>query len=297
MTSTAPATPIQTRTVSVPGATITYDVRGDLTPDVTPLVLVGSPMDASGFTTLASHFPDRVVITYDPRNAGRSEREEPTAEVDAAQHADDLHAVLADLGTGPVDLFGSSGGALNALVLVARHPDDVRLLVAHEPPLTQAVADHQHVAAVVNDMWDTYTTQGSGPAMAKFISFVMYRGEVSADYLEQPAPDPAMFGMSGEDDGKRDDPLMTNLRGGCNLDLDLATVAAAPTRVVLAAGEESGGPTDGEFAGRAAYGVAKALGSEVAIFPSGHGGFLGGEFGQTGKPVEFAARLREVLAS
>jgi pimeloyl-ACP methyl ester carboxylesterase len=297
MTNTTPLTPSETvtRTVSVPGATVTYDVRGELGPDVTPLVLIGSPMDASGFGTLAAHFPDRVVVTYDPRNAGRSECDDPKAEVTAEQHADDLHAVIQALGTGPVDLFGSSGGALNALVLVARHPDDVRLLVAHEPPLTQAVADADAVAAVVNDMYATYQAQGQGPAMAKFIAFVMHRGEVTSSYLEQPAPDPAMFGMSADDDGSRNDALMNNLRGGCNYALDYDAVRAASTRVVLAAGEESGGPTEGEFAGRAAYGLAAALGEEVAVFPSGHAGFLGGEFGQTGKPTEFAARLREVL--
>lgn len=286
---------VVTRTVSVPGATVVYDVRGDLQPDVTPLVLIGSPMDASGFGTLASHFPDRVVVTYDPRNTGRSTSDDAAAEVTAEQHADDLHAVLAALGTGPVDMFGSSGGALNALVLTTRHPGDIRVLIAHEPPLTKAVPDADAVAAVVDDMYATYRAQGQGPAMAKFITFVMSRGEVPSNYLERPAPDPAMFGMSSADDGTRNDPLMNNLRGGCNHDLDYDAVSASPTQVIMAAGEESGGPTGGEFACRAAYGVAAALGTDVVVFPSGHAGFLGGEFGQTGKPEEFADRLREVL--
>ena len=34
---------------------------------------------------------------------------------------------------------------------------------------------------------------------------------------------------------------------------------------------------------------------EPAVFPSHHGGFLGGEFGQQGQPERFAARLHEVL--
>jgi hypothetical protein len=33
------------------------------------------------------------------------------------------------------------------------------------------------------------------------------------------------------------------------------------------------------------------------IFPSHHGGFLGGEYGQTGAPDAFAAKLRQVLRS
>ncbi|MCH1868404.1 alpha/beta fold hydrolase [Nocardioides sp. CFH 31398] len=286
-----------TRTVAVPGATLTYDVHGELAPGVTPLVLAASPMDASGFETLRSHFTDRVVVTYDPRNTGRSVRDEPTAGVSPEEHADDLHAVLADLGSGPVDLFGSSGGAVNGLHLVARHPDDVRLLVAHEPPAANVLGDEAEVAAVCDDMVATYDAHGVGPAMAKFIAFVMHRGPTPPDHLEQPAPEPAAFGLPTEDDGSRNDPLMSNLRGG-NVHRglpDVEAVSRAATRVVVAVGEESGGPDDGEMPARAAYGVAAALGQEVVVFPSHHAGFLGGEFGQTGEPEAFAVRLRDVL--
>jgi hypothetical protein len=57
-------------------AAIAYDVRGPLpTADGRPpLLMIGQPMDASGFGTLASHFPDRTVVTYDPRGLGRSIR-------------------------------------------------------------------------------------------------------------------------------------------------------------------------------------------------------------------------------
>jgi pimeloyl-ACP methyl ester carboxylesterase len=286
-------------TVSVPGATLVYDVHGELADGVTPLLLVASPMDASGFGTLASHFRDRVVVTLDPRNAGRSKPDDPGAPVTAQEHAEDLHAVITDLGAGPVDLFGSSGGAANALMLVAAHPDDLRLLVAHEPPMAGTLPDHEHVRAVTDDMLATYDEQGEGPAMAKFISFVMHRGLVTPAYLEQPDPDPAVFGMPSDDDGSRDSPLMANMRGG-GVDAvpDAAAIRAASTRVVVAVGEESAtSTTDGEMAGRAAYGVAGLLGLEPVVFPGGHGGFLGGEHGQVGKPDEFAAKLREVLAT
>ena len=56
-----------TYTLDVPGAVLTYDVRrSDLT-DAPVLLLVGSPMGAAGFGTLAGHFTDRTVLTYDPR--------------------------------------------------------------------------------------------------------------------------------------------------------------------------------------------------------------------------------------
>jgi pimeloyl-ACP methyl ester carboxylesterase len=285
-----------THTVAVPGATLTYDVHGELGPGVTPLVMAGSPMDASGFETLRSFFPDRVVVTYDPRNTGRSVRDEPTAAVSPEEHADDLHAVLAAVGHGPVDLFGSSGGAMNGLTLVARHPDDVRLLVAHEPPAADLLPDREVIGAVCDDMVATYDAQGVGPAMAKFITFVMERGPAPSDYLGRPAPDPAAFGLPAEDDGSRDDPMMSNMRGrNVHGVPDPEVLGRASTRIVLAAGEESGGPEDGEMPARAAYAVAATLGQRVAVFPSHHAGFLGGEFGQTGEPEAFAARLREVL--
>ncbi|HEX7197347.1 MAG TPA: alpha/beta hydrolase, partial [Candidatus Limnocylindria bacterium] len=56
-----------TRTLEAPGATLTYDVRPGGDGDTPPLFLIGSPMGAAGFGTLAGHFPDRTVITYDPR--------------------------------------------------------------------------------------------------------------------------------------------------------------------------------------------------------------------------------------
>lgn len=297
--TTDPGLAPTTATLPVEGAVLTYDVRGDLastTADQPPLLLVGAPMPASGFTTLASHFPDRVVVTYDPRNTGRSARDEPTAPVTTAEHAADLHALVTALGRGPVDLFGSSGGAVVALALVARHPDDLRVLVAHEPPAVQVLPDAERVAAVHADIIDTYDREGHGPAMARFITHVMHRGEVPADALDRAAPDPAMFGLSPEDDGRRDDPLMANLRGGvAGGDLDVAAVAGAPTRVVVGVGAESGGPTDGEMAVRSAYALASALGVEPVVFPGGHNGFLGGEYGQTGEPEAFAATLRAVL--
>ncbi|MBC2933691.1 alpha/beta fold hydrolase [Nocardioides sp. zg-1228] len=291
----APRTP---GTVAVPGAVLSFDVVGDLadaTPDTPPLVLAGSPMDSTGFGSLAARLDGRVLVLTDPRNTGRSTPDDATAAVTPQQHAEDLHALVAALGVGQVDVFASSGAAVNLLHLLAAHPDDVRILVAHEPPMAGLLPDADAIARACDDMVATYDAAGQGPAMARFIGLVTHRGEVTGD---EPAPDPAMFGLPTEDDGSRDDPLMANVRGGGVISVpDLDAVRAAPTRVVVGVGEESGGPDDGEIAGRAAHAVARALGQEPVVFPGGHNGFLGGEFGQTGAPDEFAARLREVLAT
>ncbi|MFC4015005.1 alpha/beta fold hydrolase [Nonomuraea purpurea] len=282
----------KTHTLQVPGATLHYDVReGEASPI---LLLIGSPMDATGFTTLAGHFADRTVVTYDPRGIGRSERTDGAAESTPDLHADDLHRLITALGGGPVDIFASSGGAVNGLALVARHPEQVRTLVAHEPPAAQALPDRERALAAVADIRGTYERDGFGPAMAKFIAITSLRGEIPADFADMPMPNPADFGMPTEDDGSRDDSLFAqNLISCTHYEHDFAALRAASTRVVVGVGAESAG----EMAHRGGQAVAERLGVEPVTFPSDHGGFLGGEFGMKGDPDAFAVTLRQVLAS
>ncbi len=281
-----------TRTIEAPGASLTYDVRPGDSPDAAPLFLIGSPMAAPGFGTLAGHFTDRTVITYDPRGSERSQLTEPTSPPTPDQHADDLHQIIEELGVGRVDMFASSGGAVNALALVARHPDDVATLVAHEPPLPAVLSDRDAALAASRAVHETYMQLGWGAGMAHFIAVVSHQGEFPDDFAQQPAPDPQIFGMPADDDGSRSDPLLAlALVGSIGYEPDLDALRAAPTRIVMAAGNE-----EGTMANRGAFGVAERLGTRVVVFPSGHGGFLGGEYGQMGEPDAFAAKLRDVLA-
>jgi pimeloyl-ACP methyl ester carboxylesterase len=138
---TAMAEP-KTHTLSVPGATLRYDIReAETDSDAPVLLMIGSPMSAAGFTTLAGHFRDRTVVTYDPRGIGRSELTDGATQTTPIERADDVHRLIAELDGGPVDVFGSSGGAVDGLVLVASHPERVRTLVAHEPPSATALPD------------------------------------------------------------------------------------------------------------------------------------------------------------
>jgi len=288
---TTTATQPTTRTLDVAGATLTYDIRkGDSPAPV--LLLIGSPMGAGGFVTLASHFTDRTVVTYDPRGVERSTKADPASLSTPDQHADDLHRIIDQLGTGPVDLFASSGGAVNALALVAKHPEQVRTLVAHEPPLASILPDRDNAMAVTQAIHDTYQRSGFGAGMAQFIAAVSHKGPMTAEYAAQPAPDPAMFGLPAGDDGSRTDPLLgQNIVTCTHYEPDFEALRAASTRIVLAAGAES----EGEMAHRGAEAVAERLGTVPVSFPSGHGGFLGDEYGQPGEPDAFAAKLREVL--
>jgi pimeloyl-ACP methyl ester carboxylesterase len=286
---------MQTHTLETPDVDLVYDVHGPWPSEDgrPPLVMIGQPMCAEGFTTLASYLPDRTVVAYDVRGLGRSVRKDGRQDHTPQDNADDVHAIIEAIGGGPVELLGSSGGAVTALELVARYPDDVSVAVAHEPPLFAVVPDADRAREAEAAVHAAYREGGFGAGMAAFIGFTSWQGEYSAEYFEQPVADPAQFGMPTEDDGNRSDPLLSGDSNAVTAYLpDLDALKAAPTRLVVAVGEESAQ----QFPARAGSALAAQLGHEVTVFPSHHGGFMGGEHGYAGKPEEFAAKLREVLA-
>lgn len=272
---------------------LAYDVHGVVpsSDGRPPLLMIGQPMDAGGFRPLVARLPERTVVTYDPRGLGRSVRHDGYVEHVPDVQARDVHTLIRALGGGPVDMFASSGGAVTALALVAAHPDDVGTLVAHEPPLIPVLPDAGAARRAWDDVRETYEKHGGGAGMAAFIAWTSWRGEFTDAYFAAPAPDPAAFGLPAGDDGRRDDPLLARSHPVCTYAIDVAALAATPTRIVLAAGEESAD----QFAGRGAAGVAALLGQEVTLFPSHHVGFGDAESGWPGEPDAFAERLREIL--
>ena len=291
---TTRTTQTTTHTLDVPGATLTYDVRRNDASTEPILLLIASPMGAAGFGTLSRHFSDRTVVTYDPRGVERSVKTDPASPVTPDVHADDLHRLIQAIGGGPVDLFATSGGAVNALALVSKHPEEVRTLVAHEPPLGSVLPDRDHALAAARAVHETYQRSGWGAGMAHFIAVSSHQGPFTAEVAGQPAPDPAMFGLPAEDDGSRTDPLLgQNMLTSIDYEPDFDALRSESTQIVMAAGEES----EGQLPSRGASAVAERLGTKPVLFPSDHGGFLGGEYGQTGQPDAFAAKLREVLAA
>jgi pimeloyl-ACP methyl ester carboxylesterase len=300
MTSTkeTPMTSTTTETLHLPDVDLVYDVHGPVpTADGRPLLfMIGQPMQADGFTDLAAQFPDRTVVTYDPRGLGRSAvRRDGRHDQTPQDQAADLHALAAHLGQGRVDVFGSSGGAVAGLPWVSLHPGDVATLVAHEPPTTWALPnDAEEADRAFRGVREAYQDRGFGAGMAQFIALTMWPGEFTDAYFAQPPADPAMFGMPTEDDGNRDDMLLSERAVTVTrYEYDLDAIRSSGTRVVLGVGEETGDT----ITARTARAVADKLGADVAMFPSHHGGFVGGgpDNPYAGKPVEFGVTLHEVL--
>jgi pimeloyl-ACP methyl ester carboxylesterase len=208
--------------------------------------------------------------------------------------AADLHALVSHLGVGPVDVFASSGGAVAALAWGTAYPGDLATVVAHEPPLITVLPDAAAASRAFDQVRKAYADKGFGAGMAGFIHMTSWEGEFTDGYFATPLPDPAAYGMPAEDDGSREDPLLSERsRPVGEYELDVEAVRAMGDRLRVAVGEESAGT----FTDRTSRGLATALGTEVVVFPSHHGGFAGPENGYPGQPEAFAERLREVLIS
>lgn len=284
----------ESRSLTLPDAEIAYRVRGPLPPDggKPVLLMIGQPMTSEGFTELAAHFPERTVVTYDPRGLGGSTRRDGRSDHDPQRQAEDLHALVAELG-GPVEIFASSGGAVTGLALVSAHPTDVATLVAHEPPLIGLLPDAERARSADAAVREAYRRRGWGAGMAAFIAMVSWQGEFTEEFAARPLPEPAEFGLPAADDGMRDDPLLSGSSAAVSgYAPDPESLRPARTRVVIGVGEDSGTT----LTGRTAKAAAQLLGKSAVAFPGGHGGFHSLDPLDPGRPEAFATRLRAVLA-
>jgi hypothetical protein len=138
---------------------------------------------------------------------------------------------------------------------------------------------------------DAYDAKGSNAGLAAFIAMTSGPGEFTDEYFAQPAPDPTALGMPTEDDGSRDNPLLSDRSWAISsYRPDVDALAATPTHIVIAVGEES----RTTFTGRTAVATAERLGQQATVFPSHHGGFLGSESGYAGPEANFATSSRSV---
>jgi pimeloyl-ACP methyl ester carboxylesterase len=266
-----------THSLVVPGARLHYEVRGE-----GPLLLIlGSPMAAAQFAPLAEALAvDHTVVTTDPRGIAGSPLDDPTQDSTPDLRADDVAAILDDLGADRADVFGSSGGAVTGLALVARHPSRVGTLVAHEPPLLELLPDAAQQRANIEDIVKTFHREGLAAAMTKFM---INAGFQASDPDTQGAPVTPEPSPQQVADGTRF--ITHELRGTAAYLPDVAALTRGPAGVVVGIGVASGGL----ITYRTSVALADRLGMRPVEFPGDHGGFLSA-------PGEFAEVLRAALA-
>jgi pimeloyl-ACP methyl ester carboxylesterase len=266
--------------LEVPGASLHYEVQGS---GPVLLIIPGMPADAGFYAVLARRLADTwTVVAYDPRGMSRSRLHGPPTDQRVEVHADDAHRVLDAVGQGPAHVLTDSVSGLVGLHLAATRPDQVRTLVAFEPPLTELLADRERWRRFYEDLSATYRSQGLLPALQQF-------GEATGLGGGEPPPgDP--------------DPEVTAAmaRIGENMDLwlshvvrpsfqgytpDLAKLRTGPTRVVVALGQAS---RPDQLTTRTTLALADQLGTTPVTVPGDHEAV-------TSHPEAYAAMVRRVL--
>jgi pimeloyl-ACP methyl ester carboxylesterase len=244
--------------IDTPGARQYFEIRGS----GPVLIIVGSPMASRDFAPLAEALAsDHTVVTLDPRGISRSTLDDPAEASTVDQRADDVIAILDALGVQTADLFGSSGGAVTGLAVVARHPGRIGTLIAHEPPLLELLPDAAEQRASTDEIVAIFHSHGVGAAFARFMGNAGFEpGEDGPPPSENPEQDAA--------DGARF--FSVDLQATTRYTIDLAALAASETRVVVGLGAESGGLVTA----RTSAALAESLQVETTGFPGDHGGFM-----------------------
>ncbi|GAA3082361.1 pimeloyl-ACP methyl ester carboxylesterase [Kribbella aluminosa] len=271
--------------LAVPGAELYYETAGS-----GPLVLLipGGNGDAMPYAGLLRQLSDDyTVVAYNRRGFSRSPADGP---VDAATRldadADDAVALIEHLGSGPAHVFGSSSGAIVGLHLLTRSPEHVATLISHEPPLATLLPDGDEWLAFLDELYDAWRADGPAEAMRRFGERVL--GVTADDSSERFAalPEEQRAELMQRMSANLNFWFEYELRTYPRYEPDLTALAALDDRLVLAGGNES----RELFPYRPNTVLAERLGLQVVDFPGNH-------IGYATHPVEFAAQLRELLAS
>lgn len=145
----------------MPGARLHTETHGS-----GPLLLLihGGNGDSASFDGIVGPLAEHVtVLTYVRRGFVRSPLDVPPAGAGRiAADVEDAAALICAHG-GEALVFGSSSGAIVALDLVTRHPDLVRVVVVHEPPILELLDDPGAWAARFAGIRARYEAEGLMP--------------------------------------------------------------------------------------------------------------------------------------
>jgi pimeloyl-ACP methyl ester carboxylesterase len=258
---------VMTHTLKVPGATLHYEIQG-----AGPVLLMipGGPADAGVFASIAPALADRYrVVSYDPRGNSRSGVDGAPDDWSVDVHADDASRLLTAVGDGPAYVFGNSSGAFVALALAVGHPEQVRAVVAHEPPVMELLPDAERHREANREIYELYRRAGAGAAMAKFLAAAGLVREAQAAPAPPKEPDPETLQMMARMGKNVERFIAHGLRQiGAHVP-DVAGLRSGSPRVIVGAGEGSRAlPIFG-----ASKALADRLGTTLLLFPGDHGGF------------------------
>ncbi|MGF3055486.1 alpha/beta fold hydrolase [Microbacterium sp. YY-01] len=271
------ATPRITNSVETPDGTLYYELRGE----GPVIVLVGSPMHAEPFAPLAdllSH--EHSVLTLDPRGIRHSTVKDRSIDSTPELRANDLARLIEHVDRGRAAVFGSSGGAVTALALAQSHPDLLRAVVAHEPPLNELLDDRDDLRRTTQQMCERYLAGDIIGAWRMFFA--------TANIPVPPEAVEHMFGGERDPQDVADEHywFARELRPSTWWHPDVAVLQerTVTMRIEVGIGEDS----TGQECDRTSRALCRLLGRHPVLFPGDHTGFVT-------HPEAFSTRLASLV--
>ncbi|GGV30956.1 putative hydrolase YraK [Actinomadura cremea] len=273
-------TTLRTGMLRADGASLYYEVRG-----TGPMLLISQSGegDAGRSKDLVDRLvADYTVVTYDRRGLSRSVPDAPAQGVSLAQHADDVHRLLAELTDQPAFMLGCSLGASIGFHVAVDHPGQISALIAHEPvtpPLLPADqrAHHEQELAHIREVHRREGLAATFRVVAEVLGIDPADRDVEPGLTPQP--------MTSQRVRNFDFFVEHDFAAVIGDTLDVSALAGTPTRIVPGAGRTTPRMV---FDNKCAFALADLLGTELHEFPGGHNG-------NTARPGAYAAAVRTVL--
>ena len=266
--------------LAVRGATLHYEVTGS---GPMLLLIADGGTDSGAFDSIVGPLAaEYTVVAYDPRGNSRSPYAgKPVDEQVEVSSADAL--ALMDLLSPdePAFVFGTGTGAITGMDLISRYPHRVRMLVAHEPPAVELLAEAEHSRAFFEEVYDTYRREGVPMAQ------LLYAGGTGLDEDDLPAPEdlrPEFRELLDRAEANAGTFFAHKMLPFTRYRPDLIALKKVADNVVPAAGVDAAR----HLPAQPVVVLSDAIGWPVVSFPGGHNGYAS-------HPVQFATLLSQVL--
>jgi pimeloyl-ACP methyl ester carboxylesterase len=256
---------VKTGTLRVNGADIYHEIRGT-GPSI--LFIQGATGDGGTFENVAELLSDQfTVVTYDRRGNSRSPAPSGWQTTSMQEQADDAAELIKALGISPSAVFGTSGGALILLQLVASHPEVLRGAIVHEPAMLANMPGADEMVKGIRAFMEENMSKG-GPRYVLEHFLPQVAGENAFKNLE-PELRERMLGNANV--------LVTiEMMAFASYAVDLNRLRKVGVPLIIAAGRDNAGTNNPMLRGgyEAARWLASQLGSKLHELSGAHAPYL-----------------------
>lgn len=260
-------------TLDLPGANLRYHKVGK-----GPVLILIPGANGTGdiFLPLAERLKEHfTIVSIDRRDYGKSELTKPLPEVASNPDSDyrvkrdaqDVATLAQQLSAEPVYVLGSSSGAIVAMHVLKEHPDVVKEIAFHEPPINTFLPDSTYWKEKNDEIVNMALTEGLQKAM-QYFGKTLNIAQLDAKSMSQPVSE------NDENQKVQYERMMFwveyEIRQYTHSDIKLSDLSQYKDKTVLFNGTDSKGsfPQDVNF-----Y-INEETGIRLLDIPGGHLGYV-----------------------